>query len=100
MIINCNLYKCAHTFYQKYLNVKGTGSFKESKMLSALLHVNILLELIDLSQDCDTDSELVDDEDMMSYLDEFDEITQCEDCCNEPDTPAPDSITPPTPTLL
>ena len=91
MIINCNLYKCAHTFYQKYLNVKGTGSFKESKMLSDLLHVNILLELIDLSQDCDTDNALTDDGEMISYLDEFDKITQCEDCCNEPDVDMDDN---------
>jgi hypothetical protein len=77
-MVNCDIYKCAHNLYQKYLNVKGTGSFKEKSLYSDLLHVTILLELIDLGLDCSDD--LTADVDV--YVDELEEIAQCEDCCD------------------
>ena len=76
-VINCDIYKCVHNFYQKYLNVKGTGSFKEKKYLSDLKHITILLELIELGLDCSPD----DTVNLDDYVAELEEIAQCEDCC-------------------
>tara|TARA_Y100001938_G_C8100358_1_gene441205 strand:+ start:5705 stop:6196 length:492 start_codon:yes stop_codon:yes gene_type:complete len=77
-MVNCDIYKCAHNLYQKYLNVKGTGSFKEKSLYSDLLHATILLELIDLELDCSDDPVA----DVNAYVSEFEDIAQCEDCCD------------------
>tara|TARA_R100001440_G_scaffold46937_4_gene66724 strand:+ start:7711 stop:8010 length:300 start_codon:yes stop_codon:yes gene_type:complete len=89
--VDCGLYDCVHSFYQKYLNVRGTNSFKESKYYAEMIHVNILLELIDLTVDCMGDSQVDEDDadmvaDLDTYISKIEEITGCEPCCDEGDT--------------